>query len=297
MSSPYEAISAGTTPTNKAGRVCNVLEGVDLTRLISSNTRSFFAGSIEDVEFIREYVSEDRRIERYVSQSTNQPFVGTKEDDMAAIDAVSNIFPWIVDRRSVESLWWLKDHQNGRSEGPTKETFRFEKLYVAAWLGTYGEAWMYYQPLTVYGHPLGFGNVLSGTYDSHEEEFVRPNLPENNPDRRAYFTAPYPDTAQPGLSLITAQAPIYYTGDWRGNTYNNTYLASTGVDIAVSAVSTLLKDLEGTISEGSFAFLVDIDFNVVVISQESVDKIYPPRTGFEETRVMYDLTDGSVLLS
>lgn len=88
---------------------------------------------------------------------------------------------------------------------------------------------------------------------------------------------------------------MYFTGEWRGNQYNNTYLASTGVDIAVSAVSTLLQDLEGTLSEGSFAFLVDMDFNGVVISQESADRIYPERTGVEESRVTYDLASGSIV--
>ena len=323
---------------DKSFRVCDVLGALELTRFISSRTRHFFQGAIEDVELIRESLSEcmindgivgglhnldemlqtldrqarnltddgvtttidanlayvddrqTRRIERYVSLSENQPFIGTKESDMAMVDCVSNVFPWIVDRKSHESKWWTT-HQNGRSEGPSKATFEFDQLYVAAWIGSYGEAWMYYPPLHVYGHPLVFSEILGDAYDSHEEEFVKPNLPLYNPTRQAFFTSPYPDTAVPGLSLITAMAPVYYTGQWQGYSFNQTYMASTGVDIAVSSVSTLLAELEGTLTPGSFACLVDIErFRIIVISQSTVSKLYPTHTGMEESRVTYDLT-------
>lgn len=142
---------------------------------------------------------------------------------------------------------------------------------------------------------MGFGDVLGPACNSREEEFVNPNLPENNPTRKAFFTAPYPDTAMPGLSLITAQAPIYYTGTFEGIVYNDTYIASTGVDISVTSMSTLLQELEGTLTNGSFAFVVDGDFHMCLISQATVNKVCPERTGMEETRVAYDLTDGSII--
>lgn len=183
-----------------------------------------------------------------------------------------------------------------RSQGEAKPPLLFESLYTAAWIGTHGEAWAYYPPLRVYGHPFGLGDLLGDAYNSHEEEFVKPNLPENNPERRAFFTAPYPDTAVPGLSLITAMAPVYITGKFRGYSYNDTYLASTGVDIAVSLVSTLLDVLENKLTNGSFGILVDSSFNTIVISQSVVEKVYPPRTGFEESRVTYDFDTGSTIL-
>lgn len=37
--------------------------------------------------------------------------------DKALIDAVSFLFPWLVDWKSNEERWWV-DHQNGRSQGP-----------------------------------------------------------------------------------------------------------------------------------------------------------------------------------
>ena len=329
-----------TSDSSKALKICSIAGGLNIARLVSSDTRNLFRDALEDVELIREYMSEaaynrgiagglhdldalketlnwekrglssnettvtaglgysddrpDRRLERYVGLA-NEPFVGTKESDMAFIDSASNIFPWIIDRRSRESHWFVS-HQNGRS---ARKHRKFDRLYVAAWMGTRGEAWVYYPPLTtVYpkNQTMGFGDVLGPVYDSQEEEFVKPNLPENNPDRLAHFTAPYADTAVPGLSLITAQAPIYFTGEFRGVTYNDTYIASTGVDISVASMSTLLDELEDTLTEGSFAFLVDVkDFHMVAISQSTVEKIYPRRTGMEDVRVTYNTADGSLL--
>ena len=105
------------------------------------------------------------------------------------MDAFTPLLPWIVDRRSQESAWW-RDHQNGISEGDQKEPFLFESLYTAAWVVSYAETVMYYPPLSVYGHPLNMGDVVGGAYDSHEEPFIVPNSPENNPTRKASFTAP-----------------------------------------------------------------------------------------------------------
>lgn len=324
---------------DKSFKICSVLGGLDITRLVSSNTRSFFGGAIEDVELIREFVSTaamqqgivgglsdfdqisqtldweargfdsptttveaglgvvddriDRDMERFVSFS-NEPLVGDKQTDMRILNSVSLVFPWLVDRKSNEAKWWL-GHQNGRSEGQTKEPFLFEALYTAAWIGTYGEAWAYYPPLRVYEHPFNFADILTNDYDSHEEEFVNPNFPDNNPDRRAFFRSPYPDTAVPGLSLITAMAPVYFTGTFGNYTYNNTYLASTGLDIAVSSVSTLLDVLENKLTKQSFGMLVDSNFNTIVISQPVVELVYPERTGFEESRVTRDLQDGSII--
>jgi hypothetical protein len=236
----------------KAYQICSLSGGLDVTRLVSISTRSLFRSALEDVELIREYISEavlnqgivgglsnlddmattldwqargkkfgdttitaglgycddriDRRLDRFVSLSeTSQPSVGNKATDMALIDTASNIFPWIVDRRSVPSKWWL-NHTNGHShlvveknvnnETTTTTTTtglpateesgdynHFQQLYTAAWIGTKGEAYLYYPPLRVYGHPLGFGDVLGAQYVSQDTPFIKPNLPENNPER------------------------------------------------------------------------------------------------------------------
>ena len=237
----------------------------------------------------------DRIMDRFVGLP-EEPFVGDKESDLKLADVVSNIFPWIVDRRSTEKKWF-KPHQNGRSEGPTKERFVFETLYTAAWLGTYGNAWVYYPPLTVFrdGHPFGLGDTIGGNSPSHDWDFVKPNLPENNPTRSTFLVNPYPDVARQGLSLITALAPIYLTGTFENHTYNDTYFASTGVDIAVDSTSTLLDTLLDTMTNSSFAVLADMNFKTIVISQTVVERIYPALTGFEESRVAVSLVDGSIV--
>jgi hypothetical protein len=322
----------------KSFLICDVHSGMAIARLSSTKTRMFFQSAIEDVEQLREYVSEamynggivgglhtsleemaatldwkarnlpegmttveaglswvddrrDRRVERYVS-ALNEPFVGSKEADLAFADTLSNVLPWIVDRKSLEHYWW-RDHLNGRSEGPTKEPFRFEKLYVAAWIMTKGEAFLYYPPGFGASHPYNAGDITGPLWNSSEYEWVYSNYPQHNPTRQAKFSAPYPDVSIPGLSLITAMVPMYYTGNWFNYTYNNTYLATIGIDIAIDSVSSLLDELQGTMTAGSFAFLVDSQFRIIVISQSTVEKIYPSRTGFEESRVTYDYLDGS----
>jgi hypothetical protein len=229
----------------KAYQICSVSGGLDVTRLVSISTRNLFRSTLEDVEFIREYISEaalnsgivgglsdldgmaatldwqargktsgdttitaglgycddreDRRMDRFVSLSENSlPLVGNKATDMALIDTASNILPWIVDRRSVPSKWWVS-HSNGHSQLvveknanettsglPTEESsdyHHFQQLYTAAWISTKGEATLYYPPLRVYGHPLGLGDVLGPQYDGRDAPFIKPNLPENNPER------------------------------------------------------------------------------------------------------------------
>jgi hypothetical protein len=234
--------SSGTSSkSSKAYKICTVRGGLDVARLVSSNTRSLFRSAIEDVELIREYISEaayngglagglsdldglaatldwqarnmssaettvsaglgysddrpNRHVERYVSTAANEPFVGTKALDMALVDSASNIFPWIVDRRSVPSKWWV-NHTNGRTllfddddgglgaETETKDHGNyFAQLYTAAWIATKGEANLYYPPLRVYGHPLTMGDLIGGDFSTEDVEFVRPNLPQNNPER------------------------------------------------------------------------------------------------------------------
>ncbi|KAL3908152.1 MAG: hypothetical protein SGILL_008594 [Bacillariaceae sp.] len=230
----------------------------------------------------------ERRMDRYVSTTENQPYVGTKQSDIHAFDAASNLFPWLVDRRSRESEWYVS-HQNGRSEGVGKEPLPAEKLYTAAWTVSWGDTLPYFPPLRVYGEgaplTLGDADVLGPDFSGREDPATLQGVPENNPERIAKFINPYPDVAQPGVALISALAPVYFTGTFDGYEYNDTYIATAGVDIALASVSSVFGDLENSLTEGSFAFLVDTDtFSAIAISQSVVDKIYPERTGFEPER-------------
>jgi hypothetical protein len=235
----------------------------------------------------------DRRVDRFAGFA-NEPFVGDKESDFAIVDAMSPLLPWIMDRRSKEENWW-KDHKIGKSQGDKKEPFMFDALYTAAWALSYADVTIYYPPLSVYGHPLTLGEVVGANFNSHGEVFAFPNFPENNLERKTGFTPPYPDVAVPGLSLISATAPVYFTGTFQGHDYNDTYVAAVGVDIAVASVSSFLDVLQDSLTPKSFGMLVDSNFNTIVISQAVVERIYPERTGFEEERVTYDVVDDTII--
>ncbi|CAB9510617.1 acid type B receptor subunit 2 [Seminavis robusta] len=334
----------------KALKICNVLGGLDLTRLRSSATRNLFSSAIDDVELIREYFSEavgngglrdgmsqldaleasldwqarntsthastvdaglgysddrrDRRIDRLVSNSTNGPFIGDKQADAIMMDVVSNILPWIVDRKTNEHLWTMT-HQNGRSQAPGMEPLVFESLYMAGYVLSWADSIWYYPPLSVYGHPFSIADVLGGNFDSHGIVTGAGFLPDENPHHLSAFYGPYPDIGVPGLAIITATTPIYYTGpltyydDTTSTTttywYNDTYIAHAGLDIPMDSVSVLLEDLQDTLAEGSFALLTNTTLSPIAISQSVVEKIYPARTGWEESRVTYQLADGSIV--
>ncbi|CAB9514302.1 activated protein kinase catalytic subunit alpha-1 [Seminavis robusta] len=320
-------------------KICNAIGGLDVTRLVSTNARNFFSSAIEDVELMREYVSEfahsgnwtsefrslqemgqtldwqargvpngtttvqvglgyaddrpDRRVDRFVGLK-NMPSVGDLYSEFAMLDPLSPLLPWLVDRKSKQYAWW-KDHMNGRTEGDKKEKFHTQSFYTAAWVGGEADTFMYYPPLSVYGHPLTIGDVVGEQYDSRVDLFITPALPQNNPERKATFAPPYPDVALPGVALITAVAPVYYTGRFQGYNYQDTFVATAGIDIKVSDVSAFLDDLQDALTPNSFGLLVDFNFNTIVISQEVVNRLYPERTGMEEVRVTYDLVDEMVI--
>ena len=249
----------------------------------------------------------DRRIDllvslTYLGINKNRYYNSSSEVDavseLAFVQAASLIFPWILDRKSKPDFWYV-GHQNGRSVGAKKEPFRFDSLYAAAWIGSWGEAWAYYPPLNKLagGEPFTVEEAagLDPYVSTKEMPFVKANLPWNNVEREVFFTSPYPDVAQPGLAMVSCLGPIYFTGTIGDKTYNDTYIASTGLDIGLESMSELLDVLTNRLTKGSFALLVDFDLNVVVISQEVVERIYPERTGIEDERVTYDNT-GQVLI-
>jgi hypothetical protein len=95
--------------------------------------------------------------------------------------------------------------------------------------------------------------------------------------------------------LVSAVAPIYLTGTFQGIKYNDSYVALSGLDISLPAISSFLDFLGDRLTVGSFGLLVDADFNVIVISQAVVDMIYPKLTGFETERVTYS-ADGAIIV-
>jgi len=240
----------------------------------------------------------DRRTELLMYDSTDEPYVGNKSSDLAMLDLMTGILPWMVDRRSKETQWHLKDHQNGRSEGPNRPTMAYDRLYIAAYAVSWGGGTAYYPPLSAAGPPYGLNLVdITGKNFSLQSwtALVGPTLRENNPDKLATVGQPYVDLAS-GLYILTIQAPVYYTGSWYGfDNYNDTYLGLVGIDVSVASLSSRLAELDGASSNQSFGVLVDASFQVYVITQYGVDRIYPQRTGMEDFRVARDVITGDIL--
>jgi hypothetical protein len=326
----------GWDPARKDLKICSVANGLDLTRLRSFMTRAMFRDAMEDVELMREYVTEamyndglrgglstlkelaatcdwkerglppnsttldadigwaddrvDRRLDRHVG-IPDEPLVGTKQTDMAFLDTTSNIFPWLQDRRSKESTW-LESHQNGRSEGFEKGLLPYDSLYVGVWSISVGNALTYYPSMNkVYGQPFSIGDAVGGQYKWNSAPVFPVGWPfkHTEPERikDAIFVNPYADVAHPGVSMISAIAPVYYTGIWRGFEYKDTYIATVGADITLNAIAEVLSNFEDTLADGSFAMLVDSkSFDVIALSQTVVDKIYPRFTGNETERTV-----------
>jgi hypothetical protein len=130
----------------------------------------------------------DRRIDRYVPLDCS-PAVGDAYTEFAFFDSLAPLLPWIVDSKAKEYAWSL-DHQNGRSEGDGKEPYKFESLYVAAWILSPQDTHLYYPPLSVYGHPLTLGDTFGAYMDMNETAFMKPASPESNPGRTALFSEP-----------------------------------------------------------------------------------------------------------
>jgi hypothetical protein len=95
--------------------------------------------------------------------------------------------------------------------------------------------------------------------------------------------------------MISAIAPVYFSGSFMGYEYDDTYIGTVGMDISISAISAFLDVLQDSLTPMSFGMLVDDSFNTIAISQEVVKRIYPERTGMEEERVTYSPADGSIV--
>ena len=353
---------------DKEHKICHVLGGIELTRLTSYRTRRLFQDAIDDLELIREYVTEslyngggivgglrdaaemastfdyagrnasgqttvdygiayvddrpDRHMDRrvgvtYTNNGTTAVPTNGSELELAMIDATSNILPWIVDRKSIESEWYVR-HQNGRSEGPHIPKLDFDRLYTAVWINTRNDASVYYPPMNrVLGMPYTFGDAIGGNFSFKPLfDLFWTGGPDNGPPtaspippgRISFFGPAYSDLVHPGLIMISAYAPIYYTGTFRNTTYDDYLIGVAGSDINVTAISNVLSDLENTLtnkSNNSFAMVVTNEripetetgapyriWTPTIISQHAVGRIYPKRTGMEPQRVVY-AADGS----
>jgi hypothetical protein len=149
---------------------------------------------------------------------------------------------------------------------------------------------MYYPPFQKFAPEqtaLTLADVAGGGFNGRTDgaSFTEMAWPENNPNKTHVFLSPYPDQAQIGESTFTLIAPVYLTGEFVGNIYDDTFFGTAGIDIKTSAVSALFTDLDDHLTRNSFALLASVeDFSVIAISQYAVTQIYPFLTGMEESR-------------
>jgi hypothetical protein len=108
-----------------------------------------------------------RMVDRYVGVTPDQPLVGNKASDMRIVDTLSNLFPWLVDRKSMKKYWYAS-HLNVRNFGPERESLPFQKLYTAAWIVPFSSAGIYYPPGISFsgGHPWTAGDVVGGDFET-----------------------------------------------------------------------------------------------------------------------------------
>jgi hypothetical protein len=256
----------------------------DLNRSLDVAARNMTPGTTT-LEADLGYVDDrkDRRMELYVTTSENQPYVGTKETDLRLMIIMADLLPWMRDRRARED-YWAATHQDGRTEGPDKDTMPYHALYTSAWSLSPSDVLATFPPFTYeYGHPFTIADIVKGNFSyATIPDFLPIGWPfahRTDPARLrdALIALPYADLWHPGRAILSALAPVYYTGTWQNYTYDDTFITTMGLSVELDSIARVLDHYEDTLAKGSFALLVDTEtFRVASISQSVVRKIYPP---------------------
>mmetsp|Transcript_62516 Transcript_62516/g.146986 ORF Transcript_62516/g.146986 Transcript_62516/m.146986 type:complete len:1259 (-) Transcript_62516:160-3936(-) len=184
----------------------------------------------------------------------------TIDTDLAWLSPASTLFPWIIDRQTV--------------------SFDRDGFYAAAWIGTNGEVWSYYPGFNQIWPDHHFGDFVGGDYNGRDDIFVKATLPSQNPLRRPLWTQPYLDPAGAG-NMISAITPIYFNGPFRGHTFNDEYVAATGIDILLIYMESLVASVKPTAS--ALPLVIDDDAHLVSAPSEVVEAIFGPGVTLEDT--------------
>jgi len=188
-------------------------------------------------------------------------FTGNRsiDTDLAWLSPASTLFPWILDRQV---------------------SYDTDGFYVACWIGTSGEVWSYYPGFNQIWPGHSFGDFIGGEYNGRDDIFVKATLPLQNPLRKPLWTQPYMDPAGAG-QMISAITPIYFDGPFRGHTFQDEFVASTGIDILLGYMGDLVASVRPTSS--SLPFVVDDAGHLVSAPQEVVEVIFGAGTTLEGT--------------
>lgn len=97
-------------------------------------------------------------------------------------------------------------------------------------------AWAYYTSKNnfINLYPWVPSNQARFVPEMHEHEFYRLSLPQNNPQRKSFWTRAYIDAAGKGV-MVTAAAPVYD---------GNTFLGVVSVDLTLSVLNEYVQDFE-----------------------------------------------------
>lgn len=124
----------------------------------------------------------------------------------------------------------------------------------------------YHSPtgLTRYYPPIGLHELVPADLEVGVQEQFTQAAPDANPERRVVWRSPYSDDAQHGL-LVTASAPVYAHGEFRG---------VVAVDVSLARLADHLESLE--LTPRSRALLLDGAGKLVAASAAALTDL---RTG------------------
>ena len=102
------------------------------------------------------------------------------------------------------------------------------------------------QGLSFYYPNIDLGSIIPADLNPTVLDFYQAGTPENNPERKAVWTAVYDDPAGNGLT-ISASHPVY--------TSTNAFRGVTSVDLSLNQIAKNVESYRPI--EGSYAFLID----------------------------------------
>ena len=126
-SSPLTPPASGfafANTNNKDYKICDVLGGLDVTRLVSTNTRNFFRAAIEDAELLREFLVE-----------ATQADTGNSASGFNSLNEMSQSLDWVA-RGVAPNTTTLDLNLGFTDDRPNRRVDRFVGLVNQPLVGT-----------------------------------------------------------------------------------------------------------------------------------------------------------------
>jgi GAF domain-containing protein/HAMP domain-containing protein len=107
---------------------------------------------------------------------------------------------------------------------------------------------------TVYYPNIDLANAVPADFDAREQSFYTVAIPENDPERKPVWTAPYQDPAGTGL-IVTVSVPVYDR--------NNQFRGVMSADIQLSKIAEQISAIK--LGKTGFAFLIDQSGHIIAM--------------------------------